>query len=177
MVLVGGPPATGKSTLTRALAERTGWPVVHSDEVRKELAGLAPTTPAESALDQGIYTPGWDARTYDELLRTAGERLGGGVSVIVDASWSDPDRRTDADRIADATASAAVRFVLDVPDEVAQARARARSAARTDASDATARLAAPLRARFAPWPAAVRLDGTQPVDANVQRVLEELRKH
>src|SRR5207244_7818604 len=39
LVLVGGLPGTGKSTLARSLAARAGLDIVRSDEVRKELAG------------------------------------------------------------------------------------------------------------------------------------------
>ena len=38
LVLVGGLPGTGKSTLARALASHAGFEVVRSDQVRKELA-------------------------------------------------------------------------------------------------------------------------------------------
>ena len=41
LVLVGGLPGTGKSTLARALAEQAGFTVIRSDLVRKELAALA----------------------------------------------------------------------------------------------------------------------------------------
>jgi len=44
LVLVGGLPGTGKSTLAAALADATGWSVLRSDEVRKDLAGLGHTT-------------------------------------------------------------------------------------------------------------------------------------
>ena len=56
LILVGGPPASGKTTLACELARRTGHVVLHSDEVRKELAGLDPTTSAADDLDSGLYT-------------------------------------------------------------------------------------------------------------------------
>ena len=40
LVVVGGLPGTGKSTLAEALGEVLGWPVLRSDEIRKEQAGL-----------------------------------------------------------------------------------------------------------------------------------------
>ena len=71
LVLIGGPPATGKTTVARALAARTGWTVVHSDEVRKQLAGLEPTTSAAAGLDAGLYTSEWTARTYAAIMESA----------------------------------------------------------------------------------------------------------
>src|SRR5439155_7812270 len=40
VVLVGGLPGTGKSTLARGLAAAAGFDVIRSDVVRKELAGV-----------------------------------------------------------------------------------------------------------------------------------------
>jgi len=175
LVLVGGAPATGKSTLTRELARRTGWPAVRADEVRKRLAGLEPTTPAANELDRGLYTADWTTRTYDTLLDTARTRLAAGESVVLDASWSDTRHRADAAHVAEETASVLVAFELDVPAAVADARASRRAASQRDASDAGASaLTGALRSRFAAWPEAVRLDGTQPVPVLARRALEEI---
>jgi hypothetical protein len=46
LVLIGGLPGTGKSTLAAGLADALGATVLRSDEVRKELAGLRPDQPA-----------------------------------------------------------------------------------------------------------------------------------
>lgn len=40
LVLVGGSPGTGKSTVAAGLADRLGWAALRSDELRKDLAGL-----------------------------------------------------------------------------------------------------------------------------------------
>jgi len=174
LLLVGGPPATGKTTLARELERRTGWAVVHTDEVRKRLAGLEPTTSAADELDAGLYTPAWDRRTYDAVFTTARALLARGESVILDASWSDTSRRGDAARLAAATSSALVSFLLVGPGELADMRARARASARVEASDASNALTGVLRARFAPWPDAIQLDATEPADALAIRVLEDL---
>ena len=123
MVLIGGPPATGKTTLANALARRFDWPVLHSDEVRKELAGVAATTHDRPALDAGIYAPEWDDRTYTMLCSRGREHLERGRSVILDASWSNPSFRERAARVAAETSSAIVAFRCTAPGAVTTARA------------------------------------------------------
>ncbi len=174
LVLIGGPPATGKSTLARALGRLTGWPVLHSDEVRKALAGIAPTTSARSALDRGLYTDSWTDRTYGVLEDRARYELERGRSVVVDASWSADERRERAVRLAHQTASELTSFVCTVDPAVADARAAERERARTDASDASPLIAAELRTRFAPWPAAIDVDTSEAPDAVARRVLTRL---
>ena len=173
-MLIGGPPATGKTTVARVLSRMTGWPVLHSDEVRKELAGLDPATAAAAPLGRGLYSADWSDRTYAALLGRAREQLARGSSVIIDASWNASDRRSRAERLADATASALSRFVCEVPPEVADERAATRGRAGTDASDASASIAAELRDRFTPWPEAKVLDTTEPANSVARRVLAHL---
>jgi uncharacterized protein len=87
LVLVGGLPGTGKSTLAQGLAEQAGFTVIRSDLVRKELAGLGPLQGAAAAFEAGIYTPEWTERTYAECLRRAEGLLFEGRRVLVDASF------------------------------------------------------------------------------------------
>jgi hypothetical protein len=87
LILVGGAPGTGKTTVAGALADRLGMVVLSSDRIRKELAGLDPETAAASALHSGIYDTTHTARTYAEMLRRARLLLELGESVVLDASW------------------------------------------------------------------------------------------
>jgi len=162
LVLIGGPPATGKSTLARALSAISGWPVIRSDEVRKELAGLEPTTSAAARLDRGLYTETWTARTYAALLDRAREQLEHGTSVILDASWSAAGCRAAAKRMAAETATDLSSFVCEVASELAAERAAARSQQRSDPSDASPSLTAALTGRFAAWPEATVVDTAGP---------------
>jgi len=93
LVLIGGLPGTGKSTLARGLAEGGRFSIIRSDLVRKELAGLSPDALAPSAVDRGIYTPEMTARTYAECLRRAEGQLFEGMRVIVDATFADDGQR------------------------------------------------------------------------------------
>lgn len=93
LVLVGGLPGTGKSSLARALGSGAGFEVVSSDGVRKELAGLAPTDSGRAAFGEGIYAAPWNERVYGECLRRAEEGLARGRRVLVDANFKEERRR------------------------------------------------------------------------------------
>ena len=55
IVVVFGLMGSGKSNRSRALAASLNWPVIHSDAVRKTLAGLKPTDRVPVEFGQGIY--------------------------------------------------------------------------------------------------------------------------
>lgn len=93
LVLVGGLPGTGKSTVAEGLAREAGFTVVSSDRVRKELAGLSPDVSAAAGFAEGIYTPEWNDRTYDACLERAEALLFEGERVLVDASFREAARR------------------------------------------------------------------------------------
>lgn len=175
LLLVGGSPGTGKTTLASALARHLQCPVLHSDEVRKELAGVALTVRHRAAVDAGIYTPEWDARTYDALGERAREHLARGLNVVLDASWSDPARRAAAAAIAASTSSELIALRCSVAPDVAAARVAARASIGTDASDATAEMAGVLGERFAEWPDAWVVDTAATPEVVASSVLAALR--
>ena len=87
LLLVGGLPGAGKSTLAQALATETHCEVLRSDVIRKELAGLAPIESGRTAFGAGIYSAAWTDQAYSELERRAAARLAEGGRVLVDASF------------------------------------------------------------------------------------------
>jgi aminoglycoside phosphotransferase family enzyme/predicted kinase len=93
LLLVGGLPGAGKSTLARAVADAAGFTVIRSDVVRKELAGLSGEEPAQRQTRERLYTDQWTDRTYAECLRRAEELLFEGRRVLVDATFREDSRR------------------------------------------------------------------------------------
>lgn len=171
LVLVGGAPGTGKSTLAAELAARTGFALLRSDVVRKELAGVPPTTSVSAGPGEGLYAPEVTQRLLEELLRRARELLAHGRSVLLDASWAGPAWRSAAEALASQCQVDLVQLRTVVPDEVADARLVARTG---DASDATPEVAAWLRERFAPWPQAREVRTDRPASQLAAELAPEL---
>ncbi|HEY6748038.1 MAG TPA: AAA family ATPase [Mycobacteriales bacterium] len=166
LVLIGGLPGTGKSTLAGALADRMGAALFRSDRIRKEFAFLRPDKPAGAPYRTELYDPEVTEATYRALLDDARATLERGGSVVLDASWSDAHQRDLAIELAGAVDADLTQLQCAAPPEVAVQRLEAR-AGTGDPSDADPGIAAAMAADFAPWPSATVLDTTAPVDACV----------
>jgi uncharacterized protein len=139
LVVVGGLPGAGKSTLAAALSDATGWTVLRSDEVRKDLAGLGHYDRNHAGYGEGLYRPEHTAATYAELLARARVALTRGESVILDASWTSADERSAARSLARTTSSDLAEIECRAPAEMRAAhrsprRRRGRCVRRHDGS-------------------------------------------
>lgn len=139
LVAVGGLSGTGKSLLARGLAPSLGPApgamVLRSDVMRKRLFGVAET----ERLPPEAYDPAVTARIYARMVEQARAILKAGHAVVVDAVHARPEERA---AIASAACNAGVRFDglwLEAPLDTRIARVTSR---RSDASDATADVAA-----------------------------------
>lgn len=155
LVVVGGLPATGKSTLAAGISRARGWPVLRSDVIRKGLAGLAPTTPASAPVGEGIYRREMTELTYATMFDEASKLVSMGQSVILDATFADARHRQMASALAEATSTDLVELRCDCPRDLAARRAGAR---RGDASDAGESVAREMSQD--PWPDSVTIDTT-----------------
>jgi aminoglycoside phosphotransferase family enzyme/predicted kinase len=171
LILVGGLPGTGKSTLAAALADATGWSLLRSDEVRKDVAGIPHTTAAVAAPGEGLYGHEMTNATYDAVLERARTALSLGETVIVDASWSAARHREMAAEVAEASASDLVELCCVAPASVAEQRIRIRLAAGGDPSDATPAVATAMALRFDRWPSSSILDTGEALDASLAQAL------
>lgn len=171
LIVVGGPPATGKSTLAGGIGERLAVPVLRSDTIRKELAGIAVATHAAASRNAGIYSREWTERTYTGILSRAGRLLRGGQSVVVDATWSEGRHRALARAIAERDHAEVVELRCTVPTAVAQSRAARRALEGTDVSDADATMAAALAEDFEQWPSATEISTNESPAVSLQHAL------
>lgn len=156
LVLVGGAPGTGKSTVAAALADELGFALLSSDAVRRE-------NPAT----RSRYTPRAKDAVYAELLTRARRALEHGESVIVDATWGEPAWRRLAATLAEESASRLVALECVAAVDLSAARAGRRAATGTDASEADGSVARSLALARQPWPDAVPVDTSGEVVASV----------
>ena len=179
LVVVGGTPGTGKSTLGAGLADRLGMTLVSSDRVRKELAQVSPSATAAAATGAGLYTGALTKRVYAEMLRRAATLLRRGESVVLDATWGSNVHRELARGVALDCSADLVEIRCQAPAAVADARLTTRvsmSAAGT-VSDATPMIAADLRADFEEWPAAWSVDTTRSLSDTLDDAAALVRPH
>jgi aminoglycoside phosphotransferase family enzyme/predicted kinase len=181
-LLVCGPPASGKSSLCRALVDVADWALVATDVVRKELAGLLPTTAARPE----HYTPEFSRRTYTEVLARAASRTRGGATVtLLDGNFPSASHRAAAAAAALEVGARLLVVFVDVDAATAKVRATARQHDATHVSDADPAVTAALRSQFvAPLASegtpVVTIDGrlaTEPMlDDLLRRLLDGLSR-
>ena len=158
LVLIGGLPGTGKSSLALALNPATGWTVLRSDEVRKELAGPGGTGAAPFGV--GIYQAEMSAAVYAEMLGRSERLLRTGQSVVLDASWMRCCWRDAARTLAGRTNTKLVELRCHAPTPIAESRIGRRAHQGHDPSDATAPIARAMALSFEAWPEATTIDTT-----------------
>lgn len=172
LVLVGGEPGTGKSTVAGGLADRLGATLLQSDRLRKELAGLTPAHRPAEGYREGLYDAAHTDATYAELVRRAGELLALGETVVLDASWNAARHRALAAVAAARTSSPMLGIRCHAPETVAAQRIAARTGA---LSDATPEIAGRMAADADPWPEAQPLPTTGTPAESLARAVACLR--
>ncbi len=100
IIVVFGLMGSGKTSLARALAAETGWPVISSDEIRKTIQGISPTARHWEPFGNGIYSEKMSKKTYREIRKLAEKILKQGRSVILDGSYKRQEERLALMRLA-----------------------------------------------------------------------------
>ncbi len=168
LVLVGGLPGTGKSTLGAGLAARTRWRLLRSDEIRRQLQPAVGTAPAQHPTEPGTgrYAPEAVGAVYAELVRRARQLLESGEPVIVDASWIDAAQRAVARQAAEDTGSDLIELCCRCDDAIAAERIRRRHGG-DDVSDATPEVRHVMAGQMSAWPSATVIDTSVATVADV----------
>ncbi|MDP4014346.1 MAG: AAA family ATPase [Candidatus Nanopelagicales bacterium] len=155
LILVGGLPGTGKTTLARELSAAADGPVLlRSDVVRNRIAGI-PRAEESHGFGRGRYQAKFVDQVYEEMLRQAGHLLALGEDVVLDASWSSQRHRQAAMDLAGKASADLIALECHAPTDVAEARIRARSAA--DESEADVGVFRAMARLTDPWPEAERI--------------------
>ena len=171
LILITGPPCSGKSTLAARLSRDTGRPVVAKDRYKEMLFDVLGTGDAA-----------WSRRlsmvAFDMQLSVAEAVLAAGQSLLLDGNFTAVEH---ASRLS--TLAAGDARTLQVACEASagvlaeRQRLRARAATRHPGHlDSQSRVAAIDPARYAPLPSLVTLGyDSEDGDASYERLLEELR--
>jgi len=179
LIIMCGQPGTGKSWAARHIAEPFEAVVLRSDVIRKEMAGIALTSPVPEDRREEIYSRPWTNRVYERMLERADETLKHGRPVIVDATFSSVQRRARFLDLAHARDVPVAIVHTTAPDEIVLQRMKKR-AEEDDVSDADWRVYEMMRDDFESLnedeqPNAVHCEpDTQPddlVDAVIERLI------
>ncbi|MGE4545053.1 MAG: AAA family ATPase [Pedobacter sp.] len=135
LILISGLMGVGKTTIARHLETSLGAKLLRSDEIRKELADIAPEQRCNEAFGEGIYSPSASQATYDLLLKRAMQTLQSGQTVIVDASFANRDERARFRLAAEQIGQKAWTIAVTCDREVALQRLDNRQSQGLDASD------------------------------------------
>lgn len=179
LIVMCGLSGSAKTWLAERLAPALRAVHLRSDIERKRLAGLTAQQRSGAKLGEGLYGAAMTAATYARLRECAAAALGGGLSVIVDATCQTRAQRAQLGSLG-TDCAATVRVVFcHAPQEVLEQRIASRARQATDASEADRSVLALQQARFEPIGAAERLEV---IDADTTRadvvpgVLERLRR-
>jgi uncharacterized protein len=160
LTIVGGLPASGKTTIASALADSQRALLLRSDVIRKELTGRSGMS-ARSDFGLGIYDDQITEATYNEIFRRARIALGLGESVVVDASFNSQPWRTVAVNLAFDAHSAFREIRCVCPRSVRAQRLAARKTDGSEPSDATVEISDEMERISDAWPEALEVDTNQ----------------
>jgi aminoglycoside phosphotransferase family enzyme/gluconate kinase len=172
LMLMSGLSGSGKTTVARQIARRTGAIHIRSDAVRKHLAGI----PIDQRGTDEIYTAAMSERTYNRLLDLGILLASQGYPVILDAKYDRKDFRQAAIARANQQQIPIQILHCTAPEAVMRDRLSTRHG---DVSDATTDLLDRQKATAEPFsdeerPLVMDLDTTQEAAVVAQRVVAEL---
>lgn len=169
LVLVGGGPGAGKSTLASGLCDHFGYVHLATDEIRRDVTGTPRDEHRIVEPDADIYRPEVVDATYAEQRREAELLLSAGQSVVLDASWTSAEQRAAARELAERCAADMIEIECVLDPALARERIARRLSNPWNPSDATPELVDHMASRRDPWPSATPIS----TDAEHDVVLAE----
>lgn len=113
LVVVSGPPGSGKTTLAHAIAAAVGCPAVCRDEIKEGMVHARPGYHAGLSRDLNL-------RTLRTFFDTLGLLLSAGVTVVAEAAFQDRLWRPGLEPLLDLATLRIIRCTVDA--DVAYAR-------------------------------------------------------
>ncbi len=134
LILTSGVSGSGKTHLSRDIAQSLGCVHLRSDIERKRLAGFKPLE--RSDRDGSLYTEEISRQTYRRLLDLATLCLSAGITVIVDATFLKQSRRKMFLELAEAQQVPCRILCFSASETALNKRVQKRYLACNDASEA-----------------------------------------
>jgi predicted kinase len=165
LILVGGLPGSGKSTVAARTADAISAVLLSSDVIRRTTADGRPApSGAPEAYRGGIYDRTHTDRLYEAILQRAARLLAAGETVVVDASFTDARHRIAAARVAESSRARLLAVRCTAPAVVRDERIRRRP---PGPSEVTPAIAERISDDADPWPDSIALPTTEPIEQTV----------
>ncbi len=133
LIITRGLSASGKSTVSQQLVDKTGMLRIRSDVERKRLFDISLTTGAANNIDSGIYSTQASLQTYAKLAELAYNIITAGYSVIIDAAFLKHEQRQPFQQLASRLGVSYIILEITAPAEILRQRIKKR---KNDVSDA-----------------------------------------
>jgi len=170
LMLTHGLSGSGKTTASQGLLEACGAIRFRADVERKRLFGLDALQRSDAARRQVLYSSQASRATQQRLRELAALALQSGYSVILDATFLEPEARQQARALADRLGLRFLILHFEARPDTLRERVRQRALRRDDASDADMAVLESQLARAQPLqdderPQTIEFDAEQPLAA------------
>ncbi|MBI2085492.1 MAG: AAA family ATPase [Candidatus Aenigmarchaeota archaeon] len=162
LILVCGLPGTGKTTIAKALSQATGYTLIRTDVIRKEL------------LNENKYTEKERDTVYEQILTIAGQKLRGGEDCILDGTFYKKSLRNEARETAEKNGSKFHLVECVLHEDSVKKRINARKGDESEADFAVYRK---LKKTFEPITRKhIVIDTSKGTKNNIDKILEDIKK-